>query len=384
MSKVTWTVSKCIHGKTWMPTPFMLFYVKSKTLSNFSTHLSSIGTNDHFLFRVLDINEDSVLLKTEKGEYVDWNLKKSNQISFLDLIQKNDCLGFIHPILNQINEDRWELEFDLNASVLLKQIESNDSLANSKDYLKESKENKNSDDNIHIYGRVMTLLPNHPLYMSGNPIDRYGLQIIDESETPIDITLWDDLGRKANVLQTGQIVFISHLSRCYQDGISYINGTSDQGTRIQMVSSSRGILSSPFLFKHTYLKEAYAQHLSHFYTKCIIVAFAPKNGAFVQKNHIQCRKSILEHEKCRMCECNIMEKDIQNDYLFYISIDDGSKRLLVLVGCEIGFKLLGRKADSFLQYTLIQRKDLLEELIGIELQASIIWNGKEYEIDCIV
>ncbi|KAI9498636.1 hypothetical protein BDB00DRAFT_798833 [Zychaea mexicana] len=107
--------------------------------------------------------------------------------------------------------------------------------------------------NITLLCRVVAIASNNPFTKqdSKTKMDRYAMRIVD-STGKVDVTLWEQAGRKARKLQPGQYVLLTGLttssSNVSDRGTSwFVNGSAVTGTEIYNISTMKGLLASSCL-----------------------------------------------------------------------------------------------------------------------------------------
>ncbi|KAI7857593.1 hypothetical protein BDC45DRAFT_17340 [Circinella umbellata] len=286
--------------------------------------------------------------------------------------------------------------------------------------------------NITLLCRVVAIASNNPFTKqgSGAKMDRYAMRIVD-STGKIDVTLWEQAGRKARKLQPGQYVLMTGLTTSSahttdKGTVWFVNGSAVCGTEIYNISTMKALLTStclrrilsiddfdnqgswqnnvtvvgwrlstnetPSLMGDCYEQEddEYANSpadiiITYTHTAC----FRP-----VQYNHDE-NDGGAKRRLCEFCKCSVPGEHIVESFgsrssatitnLGWIEwrLDDGNGRIYTAFGCEE--TLLGVSAQQFKLMSYQKQIGLLDNVLGKPFICSISTTSQDiYRIDQVI
>ncbi|KAI8145166.1 hypothetical protein BJV82DRAFT_605146 [Fennellomyces sp. T-0311] len=284
--------------------------------------------------------------------------------------------------------------------------------------------------NITLLCRVTAIASNNPFTKqgSGARMDRYAMRIVD-STGKIDVTLWEQAGRKARKIQPGQYVLLTGLStssieQAGSNATWFVNGSAVCGTEIYNISMMKGLLTSSSLRQITPLHkiensgswqanvtvvgwklrasggtlvmgDCYEPGGTDGYDDGIVPADIITTDAHtvcfqaVHRNHDTQRSGAVGERMCGFCKCPVPEEQVMLAFKSHSSsnstaardgciqwgLDDGQDHTIAAYGCEE--TLLGVSAQQFKLMSYEAQVGLLDSVLGKPVLCSISTTSHE-------
>ncbi|KAI9243554.1 hypothetical protein BDA99DRAFT_566611 [Phascolomyces articulosus] len=294
--------------------------------------------------------------------------------------------------------------------------------------------------NVTLLCKVVAIASNNPFTKQGTgaKMDRYAMRIMD-STGKVDVTLWEQAGRKVRKLQPGQYILLTGLTTSSahptENGtVWFVNGSAVCGTDIYNVSTMKALLTSTCLRQIASIEntdnqgswqinctvvgwrvclddttilhgDCYEQDESeypgtdsrspadivivHAHTAC----FRPVRYNRDTKNNISAAGD-TNIRTCEFCKCSVPDEQVVEAFRSRPStatttlssgwiewrLDDGNGRIFTAFGCEE--TLLGVSAQQFKLESYKTQIGLLDSVLGKPLICAISTTSREtYRID---
>ncbi|KAJ2627226.1 hypothetical protein H4R22_004500 [Coemansia sp. RSA 1290] len=148
--------------------------------------------------------------------------------------------------------------------------------------------------NLTLLARVIAVSNNMPFEENGETQDRYAVRI-DDGTAVRDITFWNQLGQQAARMLPGQLVLLVNLDTSDENGDVVLNGSSETGTKVYIISEMASIPTSSALRSCSFLSTL--SDTANVYAKVCIVSIHP-GATHIRDARDNLSATMLVHTTC--------------------------------------------------------------------------------------
>ncbi|KAJ2841599.1 hypothetical protein IWW36_006208 [Coemansia brasiliensis] len=212
-----------------------------------------------------------------------------------------------------------------------------------------------------------------PFTENGETQDRYAVRI-DDGTAVRDMTLWNLLGRQAARMLPGQLVLLVNLDTSEENGDVVLNGSSETGTKVYIISEMTSIPTSSVLRNCSFLSTLSGS--ANIYSKVCIVSVHP-GATHIRDARDYLSATMLVHAACHRpvqrkdnlqfsgtldgpvdvyefvcpacCNHNLPPEDVIPIFDIVICIDDGTLSLMAHTTATVAKTILRISPSQLLE-----------------------------------
>ncbi|TPX47587.1 hypothetical protein SeMB42_g02095 [Synchytrium endobioticum] len=218
------------------------------------------------------------------------------------------------------------------------------------------------------------------VYNSEQEGDMIGLRLLDETGM-CDLTVWGTLAVQGLQLRPGQLIFVEEIetdANSPQDEIRMANAKHQLGSRVHVLSSIKGVMSTASLCRLSPLLELHRCPLG-IYVVGVITDFAPRVVEFAFHAHTQCLKKLTKNNQgtydCPTCHVPVLNPYRQGgEWVYDLKLDitdDTGSLVHANLHPRAARELLEMAPADFMELRQHERLSILADKISQEFIFSI-------------